>query len=173
MASNKDPFSLSIALGDSSFSAQGELSAVLDAYEDFKKLLSSEPKAAKTSPPVSRPTGQPRKAATTVTSTSATDLPLKPFVKGLTLKGNKEKATAIVAWANATGNETGLTHAEIEELWKKTPFKAPKNLRRDVRGAETEGWLHQDGKAGSPESTYRITGYGQQMVDGWKAPPSD
>lgn len=169
MSAHSGDLSLSISYGDASFSAQGDVSVVLDAYKDFKNLIgSNEP------PKEDAPAAAPKssKSSTAQPSSGSTDLPLKPFLSELDLKGNKEKATAIVAWAAASDTQNVLTIGEIEKLWKKAPFKAPSNLRRDVRTAETEGWLHREGKAGSPDATYQVTGYGQQIIEGWKAPPS-
>lgn len=150
--------------GSWAFSASGETQVVLDAYEDFKQsvVFSSTPEKdlkPQTSASKSDEIPGPVKNATT--------LPLKPYLKRLKLGTNKEKATAIIAWAGEHGYETPLTIAEIEKLWKKTPFKAPSNLRRDVRDAEHEGWLDTEGKSGSPDKTYRINGYGENAVAGW------
>jgi len=98
---------------------------------------------------------------------SPTDLPLKPFVAALKLRGNKEKAAAILAWSAESGSEPALNIADLEKLWRKTPFKMPSNLARDLRNAEAEGWLRREGKEGSPEARYSITGYGEDAVAGW------
>lgn len=170
MTSYSGEFALSITLKDAAFSAHGDASTVLDAYEDFKSLLSMSPQADGGTPETeSQDKASKASSSGFDGSVPHTDLPLKPFLSEHNLKGNKEKATAIVAWSGGSGNEASLAVADIEKLWKKTSFKAPKNLARDIRKAEAEGWLHRDGKAGSPDATFTLTGYGQQIVEGWKA----
>jgi hypothetical protein len=175
MTSHSGEFTLSVSLGTASFSAEGATAVVLEVYEDFKKLLASIdlPPAPDPGHPQGKiEEGEP-KPRVTPTPSEATELPLKPYLAGLKLKGNRERVTAIVAWGSASGNHDALKLAEIEALWKKTPFKAPGNLPRDVRNAETEGWLHRDGKVGSPDAAFHLTGYGQQIVEGWKTTESD
>lgn len=169
MTSQSGEFSLSITLKDAAFSAQGDVSTVFDAYKDFKSLLSMKPEAGGEASTTDLPGGPSHESsAQSDLSASHTDLPLKPYLSELKLKGNKEKATAIVAWSGSSGAKAALTLTEIEKLWKKTPFKAPSNLARDLRQAEAEGWLHREGKSGSPDATFQLNGYGQQIVEGWK-----
>jgi hypothetical protein len=174
MGDKQGQLDLSVSNGTWTFSAAGETQVVLDAYEDFKQsvMSSSTPeKNAKPKSPASTDVGKASKAPEPVKN--ATTLPLKPYLKRLKLGSNKEKATAIIAWAGESGHETPLTIAEIEKLWKKTPFKAASNLRRDVRDAENEGWLDSEGKSGSPDKTYSINGYGEDIVAGWIDEPSE
>lgn len=166
-----------MTVGNAAFSASGETQVVLDAYADFKKYLEAAPTvaAADTRPPSEGAAGEhPAEQSEPVGTSeppaevkSPTALPLKPYLARLKLRGNKEKATAIIAWSAESGQKAALTLAEIEQLWKKTPFKAPSNLPRDVRNAEAEGWLESQGKAGSPDTTYSINGYGEGIVAGW------
>jgi hypothetical protein len=162
---------LSVSIGSASFSASGDKQVVLDAYEDFKALLESLPVPAPTREAPASPApdagAAPPDGAAVASVKSPTSLPLKPYLEGLTLKGNKEKATAIVAWSAESGEKAALTVTDVEKLWKKTPFRAPANLPRDLRKAEAEGWIERQGKDGSPEATYSINGYGEGIVAGW------
>jgi hypothetical protein len=172
MTSQSGEFSLSVSFKDAAFSAHGDVTTVLEAYDDFKDLLSMTPHPSDAAAiAVVSPGGSTKDPSSQLAGEPAarTDLPLKPYLSGHSFKGNKEKATAIVAWSGLSGNEPALTHAEIEKLWKKTPFKAPSNLARDIGNAEAEGWLHRNGKVGSPDATFQLTGYGQQILEGWKA----
>lgn len=165
---------LSVTIGGSSFSASGEASAVLEAYEDFKTLAALGSTTAGTSASEgTREDGDTQTAAGTGASASAhqvkapTTLPLKPYLDRLKLRGNKEKATAIIAWSAERGNATALTVADIAQLWRSTPYKPPSNLPRDVRTAVGEGWLDTGGKPGSPQATFSINGFGEGIVAGW------
>lgn len=167
MASTAGQLDLSITIGDASFSARGDTSTVLDAYGDFKTLIAAGGSQASSSRArtrddlVRKPENSPSSAKRT------TSLPLKPFLQQYKLQTNKEKATAILAWASESGEQSALTASEVEKLWKKTPFKAPGNLTRDLRSAESEGWLDSAGKAGSPEATFSINGYGEGIIASW------
>jgi len=145
---------------------------VLEAYAEFKELLSSRGSraaraalastGAKSDHAVSGSGAAPSDGAK-----ASTSLPLKPYLARLELTSNKQKAAAIIAWSAESGGKSALTVTEIEQLWKRAPWKAPSNLPRDVRDAEREGWLHRDGRTGSPEATYSINGYGEGIVAGW------
>lgn len=163
-----------MTIGNASFSASGQTQVVLDAYADFKELigpdgaLSPDPPSTKTArsrQPSSRTTPEPESTVTSEEVKAPTSLPLKPYLGRLKLPGNKEKATAVLAWSAESGGEAQLTIAEIEALMKKGGFKAPKNLSRDVRKAETEGWLDSTGTG--PSAKFFINGYGEGIVAGW------
>jgi hypothetical protein len=172
MTQQSGPFELSVSFEGSSFSANGDAALVLQAYADFKELLVS--RVGRGASPASRgKSADGRAGAAHVGEVkSPTSLPLKPYLARLNLTSNKQKATAIIAWSAESGDKADLALSDIEQLWKRTPWRAPSNLPRDVRAAETEGWLDRDGKTGSPEATYSINGYGEGIVAGWVAGPS-
>jgi hypothetical protein len=164
MATDRAPFELSVTLGDASFSASGEADLVLRKFAEFKALAS--PSGAPTA-------AKPRKVIAQAEPTpdvspdvkSPTTLPLKPFLSRHKLRGNKEKAAAVLAWSAESGEKHKLTFAELETLWKRTGFKTPTNLTRDVRAAAKEGWLESEG-AGKDE-VFFIAGYGEGVLAGW------
>lgn len=88
-------------------------------------------------------------------------------MKGLELAGNKERATAILAWASESGKDR-LTTNEIEGLWKKTHFKVAGNLGRDLGLAAKEGWIALEGKA--PDQAWVIHGFGKDALASWGKP---
>lgn len=167
MADKAGQLDLSITIGNASFSARGDTSTVLGVYDDFKGLIAAD------TPPASKFRAKERESSadeTEKTSGSAkrtTSLPLKPFLQQYKLPTNKAKATAILAWSAEKGEQAALTASEVEKLWKKTPFKAPGNLPRDLRNAEGEGWIDSAGKAGSSDATFSINGYGEGVLAGW------
>jgi hypothetical protein len=174
MSPQSGELELSVSIADASFSASGETRVVLDAYADFKELIRAAPAAtrprieaspAETAEAVTEPKPTGDQAAPEVKA--PTSLPLKPYLERLKLPGNKHKAAAMVAWSAESGAKADLTVTEVEALWRRSPFKVPKNVPRDLRAAETEGWLESDGKEGSPGTTYRINGFGEGVVAGW------
>ena len=96
---------------------------------------------------------------------SSTTLPLKPFLAEHKLKGNKEKVAAVLAWSAESGEKQKLTFDELEALWKRGGFKMPANFPRDVRKAQSEGWIDSEGKG--PTEVFLINGYGEDIVAGW------
>lgn len=166
MSSEQSRLEVSISLGSASFSASGATEDVLGLYEDFKDLAKAKTSttASKSKTDLSRRAADGDSRSAVKTSTS---LPLKPYVARLNLSGNKEKATAIIAWSAESGHEPALNIGDLKKLWKKTPFKMPANVARDLGKAEVEGWLEREGKAGSPEAKYSITGYGEDAVANW------
>ncbi len=177
MSPQSSQLELSVSIASASFSATGDTQIVLDAYADFKELLrSGVPTVASGDQICEEPTtenrAQPREqehpAATEVKA--PTSLPLKPYLARLRLRGNKHKAAALLAWSAESGEKAELTASEIEQLWRRSPFKVPKNVPRDVRAAEAEGWLDSAGKENSPSTTYRINGFGEGIVAGWVTP---
>lgn len=174
MASQVGTLELSVTVGDAAFSASGETAVVLETYADFKKLLGGPrpvhpPKRGTTAPEFEAGSDDAPPAA----PERHTNLPLKPYLEQFKLKGNKEKATAILAWSAESGEKTALTVSEVEKLWKRTPFKLPTKLARDLRAAEGEGWLDSQGKSGSPNATFSINGYGEGIVAGWASNKKD
>jgi hypothetical protein len=167
MADQPETFELAVSFGDASFSASGKTGMVLDAYADFKDLLQVRAAASGTlkTERIDEPE-QPDAAKSPSGNVKApTDLPLKPYVGQFKLPGNKEKATAVLAWSAESGAETALTVTEIETLMKKGGFKAPANLARDLRQAEGEGWIDSSGSGRS--SKFSINGYGEGVLAGW------
>lgn len=166
---------LSVTIGNSAFSASGDAQVVLDLYADFKEFVRATPVLLPAGSESGSSSGSDEAAGSAESDAESgptevkapTSLPLKPYLARLKLRGNKEKATAIVAWSGESGEKAALTVGQIEQLWKKTPFRAPANLARDVRAAEAEGWLDSQGKPGSPDMTYSINGYGEGIVAGW------
>jgi hypothetical protein len=166
--------SLAVSVGSCSFSATGDKATVLGAYEEFKKDFGSQLFAAgamlRQDPGGG---GKPAEGLEKRESVHTTTLPLKPYLARLDMRGNKEKATALIAWAGESGSQTSLTVSEIDGLWKRSPFKTPGNLARDVRSAEAEGWLDSEGTSGSSEVRYSINGYGEEIVAGWTKSPEE
>lgn len=158
----KADFELAVSLDGASFSARGSQSVVLDAYTDFKELIKGSAPPAGASKPVKPASSTPARLMS-----NKNTLPLKPFLAKLKVKSNKEKVAAILAWCAESGEESAQTPGGIKALWKKTPYKMPGNLTRDIAAAETEGWLHREGKSGSANATYSINGYGEGVVAGW------
>lgn len=87
------------------------------------------------------------------------DLPLPAFVKAHKLPGNAERALALVAWATKRDGAESFTPAQVETYWKKTPWKKPANIGRDVGKAANQGWLEQPAKG-----CYALTGYGESHL---------
>jgi len=155
-------FELSVSIGGDSFSASGKHDLVLKAFEDFKTLTGRSGDPAPT-----KPRGSARKTKSNsggASSSTADGLLLPAFVKSIKLAGNKEKATAILAWAAENGKDR-LTTNEVENLWKKTHFKVASNLSRDLGAAAKEGWIELEGKA--PDQAWVIHGFGKTALASW------
>ncbi|MBS1895557.1 MAG: hypothetical protein JST59_30015 [Actinobacteria bacterium] len=167
MTDQRNAFELAVTFGDASFSARGNTSTVLDAYADFKDLLQVRTGAPR-KPAAERDDEPDRSGADKAPMDDVkapTNLPLKPYLGQFGLPGNKEKATAVLAWSAESGAEVALTIDEVESLMKKGGFKAPANLGRDLRQAESEGWIDSSGPGRS--SKFSINGYGEGVLAGW------
>ena len=152
-----DAFELSMTVGNSTFSASGPVKAVMDAFGEFKALLTEEPAKPADVPAKEDPPGAASVSGPTQSST--TGVPLAQFVGREDLKGNAQIATAIVAWAADRESKASLTIPEIRDYWsKKTSIKLPQNLGRDVRAAAKKGWLEQSGDG------YSASGYGRKTL---------
>lgn len=163
MSSEPNRLELTVAFGEASFSGNGAKEDVLALYDDFKELI----RGGIASPEGISGLKGDDSSQTQKKVKSPTSLPLKPYIERLKLPGNKEKATAVIAWSAESGGEQALNVAELKKLWKKLPFKVPANLARDLGKAESEGWLEREGRAGSPDARYTITGYGEDAVSQW------
>ena len=166
MDEQKGTFELAVTLGNSSFSASGDPDLVLRMFGEFKELAAATP-----DPPSRAERREPTESAKPSgggSTVDTTNLPLKPFLSRLELRGNRERATAMIAWSAESGGAKQLTITQINELWKKTSFKAPSNLGnlgRDVRSAAKEGWLDSEGTG--KDEVFSINGYGDGVVAGW------
>jgi hypothetical protein len=150
-------FELSIRVGDASFRSSGDRDAVMEAFAEFKTLMKDVPATKRKVPPTSD------------TDTSEDDVrdmtevkgsPLAVFVKR-TWPNQAAKATAIVLWARENDNKSALSPSEIATYWRKTPGKAPANPAYVCQSAETQGWLHNEGRG-----QYSVTGHGVEMIEG-------
>jgi hypothetical protein len=164
---------LSVTLGEASFSASGDTEVVLKTFADFKEWATASPSESPGTPKRTKPKfeggngGDPGKDEKPVLA-AKTSLPLKPYVDRFTLKNNRMKGTAILAWSAESGGKAQLTAAGVLDLWKKTGFRAPSNLGnlgRDLRDAATEGWLDLHGTG--RDQTFSINTYGEGIVQGW------
>ncbi|MBF6621256.1 MAG: hypothetical protein ITG02_13640 [Patulibacter sp.] len=173
MSTESNRLELSVTFGANDFSAAGDASVVTSLYHDFKQAIQTVGAPALSAEPPTTDRNVEQQSATQEASDPAvvkapTKLPLKPYLDRLKLRGNKEKAAAIVAWSAESGGKASLTIAEIEALWKRdAPFRLPSNLGRDVRAAKSEGWLDSDGADKSPNTTYSVNGYGEGVIGGW------
>ena len=160
MATSTAPFQLSVTLGTASFSASGDATLVLQTFAEFKELAAT-PNVSRAKPQQSVEQPESKHDAEVKRSTT---LPLKPYLSNYKLPGNKHKTAAVLAWSAESNGKRALTLAELEALWKRTSFKMPKNLGRDVRAAREEGWLDSEG-TGRAE-LFSINGFGEDAVSG-------
>jgi hypothetical protein len=160
-------FELSVSIGGNSFSASGKHDLVLKAFEDFKALTGG----SVGDPTPTKPRGSKTKSNGGGASSPSTDgFPLPAYVKAIKLVGNKERATAILAWASENG-KVRLTTREIEDLWKTTHFKVAGNLKRDLGLAAKEGWVAREGKGS--DQAWVIHGFGKTTLASWGEPAAD
>jgi hypothetical protein len=97
-------------------------------------------------------------------STSVQDkVTLGAFLSERKLRSNSKKATAIVVWASRHGDQQELKVGDVKNLWRKTSFRRPANLARDLQSAGRNGWLHIEGEGRTLK--YSPVGYGESMVD--------
>jgi hypothetical protein len=157
-------FTLSVTLGDDSFSASGKHDLVLKAFEDFKALSGQG--------------GVPHEAEQTGTTRRTAKPPKAPkppggmtlpaFLARLTIKGGPRTGTAIVAWSAQHTAKDKLTPADVEALWKQTKYKLPSthgNLTRDLNRAVKQGWLRKEGSGRG--QVFYADPYEQQQVETW------
>lgn len=156
--SDGSPFRLEVRLGDFGFGASGEHDLVLAAYERAREDLASGLLEA--------PHGQSGDAPfqdrdDDRESPGAEFLPLPVYMKRRDLETNALKAAAIVAWAQRYESRESLTPSDVEAYWRKTPYRLPANVARDLGTAATQGWVRQEG-----HGEYSATGYGSTELDG-------
>jgi len=168
MAAEPGAFELSITIGDASFSASGPSDLVLSSFAEFKELVASGAKPpARTPKPAAVSADNQNAPDGTVETRQVTTRALKPFLGEHTLKGNKEKITAILAWsAERDGEKDKLSRDELKTLWKQTG-KVPAGFSRDLRAAEVEGWIESEGK-GQGTVFFIAPVHGEDTVAGWK-----
>lgn len=164
MAATASPFTLSVTLGEHSFSASGKPALVLKAFEDFKVLTGrgdthgvAEQKG--TTVGKAKPPKPPK---------SPGNMTLPAFLARLTLKGGAQIGTAIVAWSVQHTDKDKLTPAEVQTLWKQTKYKLPStrgNLTRDLNKAVKEGLLRKEGER--KDQVFYADAYEQQQVETW------
>lgn len=163
-------FTLSVALGEHSFSASGKPDLVLKAFEDFKVLAGrgDAPGAAEqkgTTAGKAKPPKVPK---------SPGNMTLPAFLARLTLKGAAQIGTAIVVWSVQYNDKDKLTPAEVEALWKRTKYKLPSNrgnLTRDLNSAVKQGLLRKEGER--KDQVFYADAYEQQQVETWAASDGD
>lgn len=157
-------FTLSVTLGEHSFSASGKHDLVLKAFEEFKALTghgeashSAERKGAAVGK------GKPSKAPK-----APGGMTLPAFLARLTLKGGAQTGTAIVAWSAQHTDNDKLTPAEVQTLWKQTKYKVPSslgNVTRDLNNAVKQGLLRKEGER--KDLVFYADTYEQQQVETW------
>lgn len=162
-------FTLSVALGEHSFSASGKPALVLKAFEDFKVLAGRED-AHDVAGQKGITTG---KAKAPKVPKSPGTMTLPAFLARLKkLKGGAQVGTAIVVWSAQHNDKAKLTSAEVQALWKQTKYKLPSslgNVTRDLNKAVKQGSLRKEGERKS-QIFYADT-YEQEQVEAWA--PSD
>ncbi|MGE5282228.1 MAG: hypothetical protein ACM3N0_07905 [Chloroflexota bacterium] len=164
MPTSASSFTLSVTLGEHSFSASGKSNLVFKAFEDFKVLAGQG----------DAPDDAERKGAT-AGKTKPSKVPKPPgnmtlpaFLARLTLKGGAQIGTAIVVWSAQHSDKNKLTPAEIQALWKQTKYKLPSNrgnLSRDLNKAVKQGLLRKEGERQS--QVFYADAYEQQQVEAW------
>lgn len=164
MPASASSFTLSVTLGEHSFSASGKPALVLKAFEDFK-VLTGRGDAH----------GAAEQKGTTAGRAKAQKAPKSPgnmtlpaFLARLTLKGGAQIGTAIVAWSVQHTDKDKLTPAEVQTLWKQTKYKLPStrgNLTRDLNKAVKEGLLRKEGER--KDQVFYADAYEQQQVETW------
>jgi hypothetical protein len=165
---------LSVTLGEDSFSASGKPDLVQKAFEEFKALTGHPRDAAAVAPRKdagSRRSGN-GKANGSGAKTSG-DLTLPAFLARLKLQGGPQIGTAIVAWSAQYGDEAKLTSSEVEKLWKRTRYKVPStlgNVTRDLNKAVTKGLLRREGEGRGV--VFYANAYEQSEVEKWVADDS-
>jgi hypothetical protein len=157
-------FTLSVTLGEHSFSASGKHDLVLKAFEDFKALTGQvdAPDAAEqkgTAAGKAKPPKAPKPPG---------NMTLPAFLARLTLKGGAQIGTAIVVWSAQHTDKNKLAPAEVQGLWKQTKYKLPSNLgnlTRDLHKAVKQGLLRKEGERKG--LVFYADAYEQQQVEAW------
>lgn len=167
MADSSKILELSITVGDASFAAAGDPDLVLKAYADFQEWArASTGKGSTPTDKRGKKTDRDDQPADQKPGGGGS-LELKPFLNQYTLTSNKQRGTALLAWS-ATKGSKALTFAEIQDLWRKSGFKVPKrHLTRDVRSAETEGWIESEGSG--RDERFSVSTYGEGQLATWVA----
>jgi hypothetical protein len=163
MPASASSFTLSVTLGEDSFSASGKHDLVLRAFEDFKMLTGQSG-----APDAPEQTGTARRKARPKASRAAGDLTLPAFLGRLTIKGGTQTGAAIVAWSAQHTDKEKLTPAEVQTLWKQTRYKLPSNLgnlTRDLNKAVKQGLLRKEGERKG--QVFYADAYEQQQVEAW------
>lgn len=166
MPASASSFTLSVTLGEHSFSASGKPDLVLKAFEDFK-VLAGRADAPNAAQQKGAPGG---KAKPPKAPKSPGNMTLPAFLARLTLKGGAQIGTAIVVWSAQHTDKSKLTPAEVEALWKQTKFKLPSsrsNLSRDLNKAVKQGLLRKEGPRNG--QVFYADTYEQQQVETWAA----
>jgi hypothetical protein len=149
---------LNISVGDGTFQATGDAEVVMKALAEFKTLIEAAPRARRPPAKDKEPGDRQPPANGDNEDSGDTGKPLAVFVKR-NWPNQAAKATAIVMWARDNGSKDGLKPSEIEAHWRKTSGKVPANPSQVCLTAETQGWLHNEGKG-----VYSVTGHGEDMV---------
>jgi hypothetical protein len=158
---SKSELRFAVALGDLSFSAEGDRDAVFAAWKEFlanaavrtKSAGSAAPPATANTPP--SPAGNSRGV-----QTDSTEEPLNLFLERTgRSSSNPQIATAIVLWAKRTKRLDEIEPSDVKEFWRDTKHKVPGNVPRELATAVKEGWLTRAGGG-----RYRITGHGESFI---------
>jgi hypothetical protein len=155
--SRPDGVHVSVAVGGATFTASGPTDAVREFFDDFKALLAA---GVPSPPPIDQQADRP---AAGTPPPAGPPLRIGEFARQLDLKGNPNRAAAIVVWSARYGDKAELSRGDIETLWRQTSWKKAGNLTRDIAQALRSGLLHREG-AGN-RSVYSATGLGEQQTD--------
>lgn len=156
MTEGTEQLELSVTLGAASFAGSGPADRVMAALDRFADLLVNTDLDVE-EPAGGEPEGDP--AADVRPAAPGENEVLPVFLKGRSLKGNHEIATAIVAWAQKyDGKTAGVKSAEIATYWRGTNEKEPGNLGRDLSKAIKAGLLHRE------NGRYTVTGFGKKTI---------
>jgi hypothetical protein len=148
------PFQFSASFDGLSFSASGDKTSVFKAWNEFLENAVSHERPKTTTPVASNATDkQPEKRSAGVE-------PLSVFLEraGKT-DSNPKIATAIVLWSRRHEQRQEIGPNDVKELWRKTKYKVPGNVPRELANAVKEGWLDRAGGG-----KYQITGHGEEFI---------
>jgi hypothetical protein len=171
MATERASLRLEVALGDASFSAEGDADRVMDAFQTFRDDFLMDKRHVEDTHKPEKPKAPDPQSETKPGANGAGDGKADPdaaFAKGKPLgvflneknpKGNAATAVVMAVWANANEKKSAFTIDLMEDLWRRSPRKKPTNVPRDLREASKKGWLNEAGRG-----TYSLPTYGINYV---------
>jgi hypothetical protein len=147
------PFEFTASFDGLSFSASGDKASVFKAWNEFLENAVIRERSS-----VTTPTG--RNADSKLAQQRSGIEPLTVFLEraGKT-DSNPKIATVIVLWAKRHEQREQIGPNEVKELWRRTKYKVPGNVPRELASAVKEGWLDRAGGG-----KYQITGHGEEFI---------